>query len=134
DILAQSRFHLNDYVGFGFGGGFATLIAGIGEYDSITYNGARITPNDVKVKNGLLFIGQDYSQIDFFPLDNDLEPDIQNNPGSFLATIFFAEIGVGKVNRGPMAGFRYGTRFQNGLFETSFVRQNFLQFFVQWKF
>ncbi|MDX2246978.1 MAG: PKD domain-containing protein [Bacteroidia bacterium] len=133
DILAQSRFHFNDYVGVGFGGGFSTLIAGVGQYEATLEDEQSVQTVGQEVRTGLAFLGREYEEL-VFPLGEKFDPDIQNNPGAFLAMNLFAELGLGKVNRGPMAGFRYGSRFQNGLFDFSFSRQNFMQVFFQWKF
>lgn len=132
DVLGQSRYHFNDYIGIGFGGGFATLLAGTGKYDATLETGQERETVSQDVRTGLLFLSRQYETVTFSSGET-FEPDIQNNPGSFLAMIMFAELGVGKVNRGPMAGIRYGSRFQNGLFDVSFARQNFIQFFFQWK-
>ncbi|MEZ4826344.1 MAG: PKD domain-containing protein [Bacteroidia bacterium] len=133
DVLAQSRFHFNDYIGVGFGGGFSTLLAGAGKYEARLKKGISQQTVEEKVRTGLLFLGKQYESIEFASGDV-FDPEIRNNPGSYLALNMFAELGLGKVNKGPMAGFRYGSRFQSGLFDFSFSRQNFLQAFAEWKF
>ncbi|MEZ4774597.1 MAG: PKD domain-containing protein [Bacteroidia bacterium] len=132
DVLAQSRFHFNDWVGIGFGGGFSTLLAGAGQYEAKLKKGQSVQTVNQEVRTGLLFLGKQYDTLSF-PAGEKFDPEIRNNPGSYLAMNMFAEMTLGKVNRGPMVGFRYGSRFQNGLFDFSFARQNFMQVFFQWK-
>lgn len=133
DVLAQSRFHFNDWVGIGFGGGFSTLLAGAGQYEAKLKQEQSVQTVNQQIRTGLLFIGKQYETLSF-PSGEKFDPEIRNNPGSYLAMNMFAELDLGKVNRGPMVGFRYGSRFQNGLFDFSFARQNFMQVFFQWKF
>ena len=132
DILAQSRYHFSEYIGIGFGAGFSTLITGSGQSE-VTLRKDRLDESlSQEIQIGLSHLGKTSENLTFAN-GEVYEPDVRNDPGSFLGMTLFADLGVGKINRGPMLGIRYGTRFQNGLFDFSFARQVYLQLYFQWK-
>ena len=135
DVLGQSRYHFSDYIGLGFGAGFSTLLIGKGTLDARLDKSSEPDPELVsqEIRIGLAHARKAEQPINFESGDS-FDPEIRNNPGSYLAMVMFADLGFGTVNKGPMLGIRYGSRFQNGLFDFSFARQNYIQIYFQWKF
>ena len=103
DVLGQSRYHFTDFIGLGFGGGFSALISGSGQLDATLIKTAFSDSTSKKIKSGLLhprFPDQDLT----FETGETFEPEVRNNPGAYLAMVMFADLGIGRVNRGPMLG------------------------------
>ena len=133
DVLGQSRYHFTDYIGLGFGAGFSALLAGTGKLDATLKKPASEDKITQTIKSGLLYAKAEDQELTF-ESGEKYDPEVRNNPGAYLAMVMFADLGIGRVNKGPMLGFRYGSRFQNGLFDFSFARQNYVQLYFQWKF
>ena len=133
DVLGQSRYHFTDFIGLGFGAGFSALISGKGNLDGTLTKLVTEYTDSKPIKIGLINSKVPDQDLEF-DSGETFEPGVKNNPETYLAMVLFADLGVGRVNRGPMLGLRVGSRFQNGLFDVPFARQNYLQLYFQWKF